>query len=100
MLSTRIGGMVIGFLLLVSGIVSAAENNTLTDEEKKAGWRLLFDGKTMEGWRGYKMEKMPPGWRVIDGALVRVAGGAGGKGAAGGGGVMTVDQFADRECKV
>ena len=37
---------------------------------------MLFDGKTPDGWRGYKMEKMPAGWRVIDGALVRVAGGA------------------------
>jgi len=100
MLSARIGGVAIGLLLLVSGFVAAAENNTLSDEEKKAGWKLLFDGKTTDGWRGYKMEKMPPGWRVIDGALVRVQGGEGGKGAGGGDDVMTVDQYENFEFKV
>src|SRR6266480_3398712 len=78
MCNARVGGVVVGLLLLISGFVNAAENNTLTDEEKKAGWKLLFDGKTTDGWRGYKMEKMPAGWRVIDGALVRVQGGEGG----------------------
>jgi Domain of Unknown Function (DUF1080) len=69
------------------------QQNVLTDEERAAGWRLLFDGKTTEGWRGYKMQKMPPGWKVIDGALVRASGGEGGKGAGGGDDIVTVDQF-------
>jgi len=71
-------------LVLLAADPAAKQNNTLTEDEKKAGWRLLFDGQTTEGWRGYKMEKMPPGWKAIDGALVRVSGGAGGKGAGGG----------------
>ena len=71
----------------------ARQVNSLTEDEKKAGWRLLFDGKTTEGWRGYKMDKMPPGWKVIDGTLVRVSGGAGGKGAGGGDDIITVEQF-------
>jgi cytochrome c len=67
--------------------------NTLTDEERDAGWRLLFDGQSTDGWRGYKKDAMPPGWKVIDGALVRMQGGEGGLGAGGGDDIVTVDQF-------
>ena len=67
--------------------------NTLSEQEKAAGWRLLLDGESTQGWRGYKMEEMPPGWQVIEGILVRVKGGAGGKGAGGGDDIITVEQF-------
>ena len=58
-------------LVLLAAAPEAEQDNTLTQEEKAAGWRLLFDGKTTDGWRGYKMDRMPRGWKVIDGALVR-----------------------------
>lgn len=48
--------------------------NTLTAEQRQAGWRLLFDGRTSDGWRGYGRTDMPSGWQVVDGALTRVAG--------------------------
>lgn len=67
--------------------------NTLTESERAAGWRLLFDGKTTDGWRGYNRKDMPPGWKVIDGVLTRTSGGAGGHGAGGGDDIITVDQF-------
>jgi hypothetical protein len=44
--------------------------NTLTDAEKDAGWKLLFDGKTTKGWRGYKAKTIGDKWHVSDGALV------------------------------
>jgi len=47
--------------------------NTLSAAEKDAGWRLLFDGQTTKGWRGYAVDSMPDGWQVVDGALTRVA---------------------------
>ncbi len=88
-------------LFLALALPGTAQNNkTLTEAEKKAGWRLLFDGKTTEGWRGYKMDKMPPGWKVIDGTLVRVSGGAGGKGAGGGDDIITVEQFDNFELQL
>jgi hypothetical protein len=48
-----------------------AAPNTLTDAERKAGFKLLFDGKTAEGWRGYKKDTAE-GWQAVDGALKRV----------------------------
>jgi len=51
---------------------SAAPVNTLTPDERAAGWRLLFDGKTTAGWRGWKMDSLPSGWQVVDGTLKRV----------------------------
>ena len=46
--------------------------NTLTAAERSAGWRLLFDGRTTAGWRGWKMDSLPSGWQAVDGALTRV----------------------------
>jgi hypothetical protein len=48
--------------------------NTLTAAEAAAGWELLFDGKTLDGWRGYRREQLPDaGWEVKDGTLRTVA---------------------------
>lgn len=44
--------------------------NTLTAAERAAGWRLLFDGKTTGGWRGFRRPTFPArGWVVEDGTL-------------------------------
>lgn len=79
---SRIAGFLVvalaGALLLASGPLVAQQGReekaaVLTPEERAAGWRLLFDGRTTEGWRGYRKESMPAGWQAMDGALVRVA---------------------------
>jgi hypothetical protein len=46
--------------------------NQLTDAEKKAGWELLFDGKTLTGWSNFKRADVRPGWQVKDGTLACV----------------------------
>jgi hypothetical protein len=46
--------------------------NTLTDAERRSGWKLLFDGRTKAGWHGYGKDATPSGWQVVDGALTRV----------------------------
>jgi hypothetical protein len=48
-----------------------APPNTLSESERLQGWRLLFDGRTTAGWRGYKQPGMPSGWEAVDGALTR-----------------------------
>ncbi|MEO8075718.1 MAG: DUF1080 domain-containing protein [Acidobacteriota bacterium] len=70
---------------------AAAAPNTLTAAEKAAGWKLLFDGKTTNGWRGFKREGMPDqGWTVEDGAIKHLAGK---EGVAGGGDIITVGDY-------
>lgn len=64
--------------------------NTLTAEERAGGWELLFDGESLAGWRGYRRDTAPGGWRPVDGALARVGRG---------GGLVTVEQFADFELR-
>ena len=65
--------------------------NSLTDAEKAAGWRLLFDGKTTAGWRNYGKKVISDGWTVQDGALTR--NGAGGD-------IITNDQFKNFELSI
>lgn len=79
-------------LALACGVIgmSAQRPNTLTAAEKSAGWRLLFDGTTLGGWRGFTSPQPPAGWRAVDGALMR---------GDGGGDLMTVDQFGDFELR-
>lgn len=43
--------------------------NALTEAERAAGWRLLFDGTSFDGWRGYRSDSMPSSWTIEQGAL-------------------------------
>jgi 3-keto-disaccharide hydrolase len=60
-------------LAITQSAVALAAENALTAEEKAAGWKLLFDGKTLAGWTPEGESK----WRVADGAIVGDAGGDG-----------------------
>ena len=49
---------------------STGATNTLTAAEKSAGWNLLFDGTSMNGWRGYKKPDVSGlRWKADDGCL-------------------------------
>ena len=61
--------------------------NSLTDAERAAGWKLLFDGQTTAGWRGY-LKNTVTGWQVVDGALTR---------AAEGGDIITTERYRNFE---
>ncbi len=88
----------VGLLVLtLSALTDAAyaeEPNTLSDEEKKAGWRLLFDGRTTAGWRRYrsKSKTVPTSWKVENGSLLSRP-----REGESRGDIITVDQFDDFE---
>ncbi len=54
------------------GNACVAAPNTLSPCQEKAGWQLLFDGKTLDGWHNFKKPGQPvTGWAVEDGCIVR-----------------------------
>ncbi|MFN7928785.1 MAG: DUF1080 domain-containing protein [Blastocatellia bacterium] len=69
----------------------AQKPNELTKAEKKAGWRLLFDGKTLNGWRGFHQQTVPNDWTAEDGAITKVKNV--GEKQSSGGDIITVEQF-------
>jgi hypothetical protein len=73
--------------------------NTLSAEEKAAGWKLLWDGKTTDGWRGAKSDSFPAkGWEIKNGVLTVLA--SGGAESAAGGDIITRDRYSDFELKL
>lgn len=83
--------LVIGVLMSGADTTAAQAQSTpdtLTAQEKAAGWRLLFDGKSTAGWRAYGADSMPSGWQAVDGSLTRVSSAAD---------IITKEQFGDFE---
>ncbi len=72
-ISRALSAWVIGAVMACSRAAPHPESTMLTAEEQRAGWRLLFDGKTVAGWRGFKSDTLPARWQPVDGALTRVA---------------------------
>jgi glucose/arabinose dehydrogenase len=85
--------LVAALILGLCGTADAANSpNQLTESEKRAGWKLLFDGKTTNGWRNYRSDKVAAGWQIRDEALTRATDGAGD--------LMTIDQFDNFELSI
>lgn len=73
--------------------------NELTAVEKALGWRLLWDGKTTNGWRGAKLDGFPEaGWKIEDGLLSVLASRDGE--AREGGDIITTEEFSDFELQL
>ena len=52
-----------------NGEAYQGKDNTLTPAEKNAGWTLLFDGKTIDQWRGFRKDNVPNSWQIEDNAI-------------------------------
>jgi hypothetical protein len=78
---------------------SGSLQNVLTKQEIAEGWRLLFDGKTFNGWRGAYLDSLPSrGWEVRDGMLIVQA--SGGGEAAFGGDIVTREEYGNFDLRL
>jgi hypothetical protein len=85
------------FLTLTSA-QSKNKINTLSPAEIKEGWKLLFNGANLDGWRGAYMDSLPTkGWEINNGIL-NVQESGGGE-ASFGGDLVTIDEFTNFELK-
>ena len=67
------------------------EKNTLTEKEKKEGWELLFDGKSIDNWKTFNGGEVT-GWKIIDGDLYNS-----GVGSDHGGDIVTKKEYENFE---
>ncbi len=49
--------------------VQPQPHNTLTEQQRAQGWRLLFDGESTSGWRNFNADSIGAAWQVVDGTL-------------------------------
>jgi hypothetical protein len=76
-------------------MLSGCASRSAHCKEEAAGWKLLFDGKTTQGWHTFKKQSFPDkGWVVEDGWLHCLGKGGGNKG---GGDVISDAEFNDFE---
>jgi hypothetical protein len=62
--------------------------NALSQAEREAGWRLLFDGESLDQWRGFRRDVLPDGWQAVEGAMTILGQG---------GDIITREQFGSFE---
>src|SRR5690606_9825443 len=59
-----------------SPLAPITTKNSLTAEEQKNGWKLLWDGESTQGWRGARLDDFPEnGWEINEGELTVLASG-------------------------
>src|SRR5665647_1486801 len=74
--------------------------NTLTQKEKTDGWKLLFDGKTTNGWHTYGKQTAGKAWSVKDGAFYLDAESKKSLGAGEGGDLVTNEEYGNFDLKL
>lgn len=74
-------------------------NNRLSPGEQRAGWKMLWDGRTTAGWRSAKGSTFPArGWAIRDGILSVEP--SGGGESTNGGDIITTRDYRDFELSV
>ncbi len=74
-------------------------DNTISGEETEMGWKLLWDGKTTDGWRGAKLTSFPTGGWKIENGLLKVLNANGGE-STNGGDIVTLNKYKNFELSI
>lgn len=74
-------------------------DNSISAEEAEMGWKLLWDGKTTEGWRGAKLTTFPTGGWKIENGMLKVLKSGGGE-STNGGDIVTIKKYKNFELSV
>lgn len=88
-------GLILAMIIVCWLPDNAQQLNTLTAQQKKAGWKLLFDGTDMKGWHNYLGHSVDSAWEVKNGIMVldHAQGGSGGD-------IVTDGEYEDFELQV
>ena len=90
-MKTSLRNLLLALVTVGAATSAVAAANTLTDTEKAAGWKLLFDGQSLAGWRVYGSQAKPgDGWKAEEGVLKKLKG-------VRGGAIITEQKFGDFE---
>jgi hypothetical protein len=69
----RIGALLTGAVVILTLQIQNSQSTVAArrNPESATTWRALFDGTSLEAWRGYKGAPLPAGWRIADGTLTK-----------------------------
>lgn len=85
------GFVALAILLFTSTAFAESAHNQLSDYEQRSGWKLLFDGTTVNGWRNYQKDVVSDGWKIENGELTC---------SKGAGSLITADNYDNFELSI
>ncbi len=95
----RFACMTMAVALLYVNLFAQTENK-LTDQEKKDGWKLLFDGKDLKGWHTYGKQTVGSAWKADNGTIHLDASKKSGYQSNGGGDIVTNNAYTNYDLKL
>lgn len=91
-----ISGLMLAGVALFNNAKAQHTDNTLSQAEKAAGWKLLFDGTSTGGWHSYNKPALGSAWEAKDGALHLTKH----EGGDNGGDATSADEYGDFDLKL
>lgn len=83
-------------IAITFGFLACSQSSSTTQESSEE-WKVLFDGKSMAGWRAYNSDEPGTAWKVVDGTLMLDDSEKVDDKIKDGGNLLTVDQYENFE---